>query len=72
MKGHALRALRHVLSFAVDSQYLERNPAWIKAQAPSQRVVSPFASCEEVLSVAAHAGGSRTTLVVHVGNIPEL
>ena len=71
MKGDALRALRQVLSFAVKCEHLERNPAEIKAEAPSQRVVSPFASCEEVLSVAAHAGGSRTTLVVHVGNIPE-
>jgi hypothetical protein len=71
MKGHALRALRQVLSFGAECEHLERNPAEIKAEAPSQRVVSPFTSCEEVLTVAGYAGGSRTTLVVHVGNIPE-
>jgi integrase len=64
-RGMRLAALRRVLKWAVESDYLPADPA-AKVRGPSaqKRVLAPFESWEEVAAAAGHARAPYGSLIV--------
>jgi integrase len=64
--SHALNALRLVLDFGMEQEYLEKNPARSRVVRPPRapkRKITPFESWKEVLAVAKAAGGRDDALI---------